>query len=447
MLNQSISKENLRRIFDYENRKGCYLEGQFFPDVAKYSEKIKRINHVFRTLARVKKIISKDTYIKRKDNLNNTKLEVIQIRDELINKNLEEIVNQLNKKEFALTVEQHHITTNKPVFTLGKSPEVFFLVKHLQYTLKRLYNIKQNNRERIILQLKAILNDKLPKYIIKIDIKNFYESINRKKLFSKLSDIPLLTFNSKRFITQIISKYEQIIDNKNGLPRGIGISAYLSELYMLDIDESIKSIPDVIYYARYVDDIVVVFSPILASDVTGYLKEIENLINNYDLHLNDKTKQINFYNKKSGYEFNYLGYDIKYSSKTIKILIGKKKIDRYKSRIDSALSDYEKKEIYKGKSSRKLLIKRIQFLTGNTKLSNSKKTVMVGIYYSNRLNCDAQILTSLDSYLQYKIRSLHNSSLKKRLSKFSFVEGFDKKIFRNFTAKDLGHITSVWKDD
>lgn len=451
MLNQSISKENFRKIFEYENRKGKYLEGEYFPKVAELSEKIKRINHTLKGIKKSKEKISTEIYLRRKKILNDKKKELIDNRDKLINIELEQISKTVNNKNFSLKLSKHEFISPKPIYTLGKSPEVFFLVKHIQYTLKRLYKIKQSNREEIILQIKAVLNDKFPKYIIKIDIKAFYESINKKLLIKKLNKIPLLTLNSKRFIGQILRGYESITNQTKtnqtkGIPRGVGVSAYLSELYMVDVDERIKNIDDIIYYARYVDDIVIIFSPKLSSNTPGYINQVEKIINDNDLQLNDKTREIDFCSKKNNYQFNYLGYDIKYSSNSILIQIGKKKINRYKERIDLSFSDYKKKEKYKCQYARRLLIKRIQFLTGNTKLSNSKKSVMVGVYFSNKLNSKSSSILSLDNYLKHKISTLNNVSLQKRLSKFSFVKGFDERVFRNFTTKDLGLITSVWKN-
>lgn len=39
MLDQSFSIENFRKILDIENRKGNYLEGEFFTDIADISKK------------------------------------------------------------------------------------------------------------------------------------------------------------------------------------------------------------------------------------------------------------------------------------------------------------------------------------------------------------------------------------------------------------------------
>ena len=42
-LDQSFSSNNLRKIFDYENRKGNYLEGRFFSEEGEFSSQIEEI--------------------------------------------------------------------------------------------------------------------------------------------------------------------------------------------------------------------------------------------------------------------------------------------------------------------------------------------------------------------------------------------------------------------
>ena len=44
MLDQSFSAENFRKILDYENRKGLYLEGEYFQDIEIITEEIKKCN-------------------------------------------------------------------------------------------------------------------------------------------------------------------------------------------------------------------------------------------------------------------------------------------------------------------------------------------------------------------------------------------------------------------
>jgi hypothetical protein len=44
MLDQSFSAENFKKILDLENRKGIYLEGEFYSDIADINRKIKEAN-------------------------------------------------------------------------------------------------------------------------------------------------------------------------------------------------------------------------------------------------------------------------------------------------------------------------------------------------------------------------------------------------------------------
>ena len=56
-LDQSFSSNNLRKIFDYENRKGNYLEGkfffkkgEFFPEIEEITRKLKQCSSEFKEL-------------------------------------------------------------------------------------------------------------------------------------------------------------------------------------------------------------------------------------------------------------------------------------------------------------------------------------------------------------------------------------------------------------
>ena len=40
---QSFTPDNFRKIIDYENRRGLYLEAAFFPEAAKIAQEIKEL--------------------------------------------------------------------------------------------------------------------------------------------------------------------------------------------------------------------------------------------------------------------------------------------------------------------------------------------------------------------------------------------------------------------
>lgn len=108
-------------------------------------------------------------------------------------------------------------------------------------------------------------------YIVKTDIKSFYDKIphdNLKRLLlggvnnridNRLKQIPENSADQyKKFIDALFSITETITEGNIGLPQGPAYARYLAEIYLDNIDSSfderIKS-GDVILYQRYVDDI------------------------------------------------------------------------------------------------------------------------------------------------------------------------------------------------
>lgn len=100
----------------------------------------------------------------------------------------------------------------------------FFISKKLQESIRRIYKIKQASRYAILSEIINILEDKSPKYVIRTDIKGFYESIPQKKLLDKLNNDYLLSARSKKFIQQILEEYNKLTcqsdsDTAKGVPR------------------------------------------------------------------------------------------------------------------------------------------------------------------------------------------------------------------------------------
>ena len=69
MLNQSFSAENFRKILDLENRKGVFLEGEFFLSLKPITEDIRECNKNIKNKKKDKKAHGdelKELYEKRK---------------------------------------------------------------------------------------------------------------------------------------------------------------------------------------------------------------------------------------------------------------------------------------------------------------------------------------------------------------------------------------------
>ena len=320
-----------------------------------------------------------------------------------------------------------------------------------------MYKVRQSNRYNIIRQLINILNDDFPKYLIRTDIDDFYESIPRDKILAKINSDQLLTQTSKKIIRNIVLEYKRLSKSDIGLPRGIGISAYLSELHMRAFDDAIKKHPKVVFYARYVDDIVIVFSPEEGSDISTYWSFLKKTLNDEQMGLefNDgengrenKTEKLDV-TVPHNHKIEYLGYEIRFGvgNKNPKLDFSSKKIKRYEKRIELAFNEFERHRKTNKKAAQKLLIKRALFLTGNTRLLNSKRHAMVGIFYSNNLLTEKRCLNALDRFFQAKATTLYEGSLKSRLKQMSFRQGFEQRIFSYFTTTDLAEIIKPWKNE
>jgi len=476
MLDQSFTANNFYNIFLYENRKGNNIEKKFFENdiYIKYTLKISEINSKLRTSRKtfIKNDIknrtpSKESFIRYKKYLRALKRKLKKEKETELLIILERISNNIQNKNFSFSLTTG-MFNGKTVYKIGNSPEEFFAIKQLQYNFKKLYKIKQSNRFEIVNQLNNLLSDNFPKYIIKTDIKSFYESIPNDIIISKLQQDNLLSPKSKDLVVKIIKKFKDIanIADTKGIPRGIGISAYLAEYYMRKVDDKIKNLTDIIYYARYVDDIIIIFSLKSTSQIPDYFSKIENIIEKdfNPLLINKKKTQIiiqkknnlqgKIYKKKRKYKvvnlssndinINYLGYSYLLNNK-LEITITDNKIQRYKKKIKLSFDEYLK---FKNKrKAYQYLRDRLTFLTKNYRLHNNKGHILTGLYFSNMLVTKLDFLDELDKYLKWYLnRYVKNTYHKSKLSEFGFKSGFEKIEYTKLSNNQIKNIIRIWKN-
>ncbi|MCM5704242.1 antiviral reverse transcriptase Drt3a [Larsenimonas salina] len=444
MHKQSFSQKNLRNVFDDENKKGRYLEGDFFPEIDQISKEVKSARQSLLYVNKKKSYYSQKTFEERKSRI----LAILRYRknnrSEKINESLFKVADRINHKSFALAIKSGVVRSNKPTYCIGDKAEDFFASKQLQKNIGLAFGVKQSNRHFIIPQVISILKDDLPKIVIRTDISSFYESLNHKMLFSIINANDSLSLSSKKMLGRLLSDYSNISENfGKGVPRGVGVSAVLSEVYMANFDSEVRGLKEVVYYARYVDDIIVVFCPPVPSKKESYSESIRDALKKYHLSMNEsKTRVIDLQRPESKDEFEFLGYKFN-TGKNVHVDLSRRKIESYQEKLDVAFEKFL--EGSRAKPEEKLLVKRIRFLTGNTKLTNNKGGAFVGIYFSNRFLNSFYGIDFLDVYLVLKIDELPKPSLIRRLKKISFNDGFHNKSFRKFTTKELSYITKVWK--
>ena len=335
------------------------------------------------------------------------------------------------------------------------------------------FNVNMPSRHQIMCQLKILLNTITNGYIIRADVEDFFESIPQTQLLQKLENNSLLSYKSFAFIKSILKMYEECKtkDDSNegkGVPRGVGISSMLSEIYMQDIDRIIRSRDEVVYYVRYVDDIFMILTSLGSEkSIEDYYKSLCGLFNTYGLSLHDttheKTKLIRVSNESDGKigGFDYLGYGLSLNvnkGKPLKTEYGLslKRKDKYRKKIEKAFLHFENLCKVNIRQARRDLLDSLDFITGNCRLANTKGGVKVGVFYSNDLLTKYGIknLEGLTNMLQsYRFTVYENAfvsshekdafvmKLKERISKFSFENSWENKRVCSLSIDRIAEIT------
>jgi hypothetical protein len=445
-MDQTSSIRNLNILLKEDREKGGDLEELYIAEAYKIRMRIvglKKLMTVCRAWAHAGKMTDA-TFIKRKSRID-LLLEKRKLQhDREIETALDLISKTVGKKDFRVSV--HQLPTpvgGKSVYGIGKNLAEILAVRLIQRVLKILYEVNMPSRDILVNQIKSLALDSMPKYIIRADVEHFYESVRHDDLLETIHQSPQLSIVVKRILTRLIKDYVDVSGDKKGLPRGIGISAYLSEIYLADIDKKIRRLKDVFYYARYVDDIVLMYAPERNELAKQYLQRLREIFDSRGLALNSKTAELNLLETLKG-KFEYLGYEFDISPSTRGIRLSSRKIKKYRDRIEKSFSDYSKKSLFIADKAADELFVRCLFLTGNMRLFSRKSNAFIGIYFSNKYITDTAQLYGLDMFYKHKISGLTDLSLKRKLLKISFESGFQEKSFRSFDFKRLSEISQGW---
>ena len=211
------------------------------------------------------------------------------------------------------------------------------------------YNIK--NTVNLTEQLKDIKITNKTK-IISLDIKNLYTNIPINETLDIIRDQLKLLNQDDDKTNQIISLLELTLKQnyfkynnvyyyqKDGLPMGSPISSIISEIFLQSLENihisTLKMKYGIIYYGRYVDDILVIYD-----DDSDQSSEILNSFNNIHSKLHftlekEINNSINFLDLKITKTNNkYISFDIFRKPTTSKVSINKNSIHPYNQKISN----------------------------------------------------------------------------------------------------------------
>ncbi len=435
ILDQSFSAQNFEVIFNMLNRKGKVDITRMSTDYQQAVADMKNTYAQIRDQKRVKRSDWTNDDKSRFDSLNTGLKDLNKRKIDALRANLQAIADTVNSRVFRFVMNKHQYDGHEE-FTIEKtSLAVDYAICQLQYNIKQTFQLETAGRHTIMLSLKRLLNTKSPLYIIRTDVSGFFESISQDMLYKKLNDNSLLSYKSKAFIKAIMQEFEEIkdiniISKDLGIPRGVGISSMLSEIFMKDIDRLIKTRREVIYYVRYVDDIFILLSSIHPFDsIEDYYADLTMLFSDYGLTLKSitdtKCQLIDYVKvRPSSKNFEYLGYrlELRYSRTGLELKYGlsQRKKDKIKERIDNAFTHYENLSKISIKQARRDLLDSLKLITGNIRLHNSKSGIKTGLYYNNNL-IDEIGLVDLDILTRY----LHGKILNVYADAFVSINNMD----------------------
>ena len=300
----------------------------------------------------------------------------------------------------------------------------------------------------------------MPLHIIRTDISSFYESIPQTVLLEKIEGNTLLSYKSKAFIRALLKIYDDCKDETKvvkgvGVPRGVGISPLLSEIYVRDLDSHIKSFIGTQFYARYVDDIFIILTtlPEGQKNAKDYFVSLQAMFEKYGLILKDETdpkkkcKLLDVIHEDDSFDpFDYLGYSITISRNkkqtTATFGLSENKIKHFKEKVDHIVAHFENKSKENIKEAYNDLFDLLNYITGNTKLFKSKAGVKVGLFYNNDLLDKIEDLDDLQQYLRTKeIEPSHNATgwafckikIAQKIQDISFRDRWEQKKMFHFS--------------
>lgn len=359
----------------------------------------------------------------------------------------------------------------KTVYRLARHQDEL-VERKIRQNLKRCTSVFLDGRTQIVKKLQLLLEEGVPYRVYRLDIRSFYESFQRDHVFNVISGIKTLSPHNRNLIESLLNAHAVI--GGSGVPRGLSISAILSEVLMREFDQRVRSAPDTFYYSRYVDDIIIVSSA--RENDTIFLRTLCAWLPP-GLELNpDKMNVVTVSGRveKEASEvapvlicFDYLGYQFSVKNPTkkeagkvkdgdlsrkVSVDIARKKIERIKTRIVRSFLSYAKS------SDWNLLRDRIAFLTRNFSVYNLKAggKKIAGIYHSYPLvEKDARGLKDLDRFLRNAVLSKNgrvfsitsamiSMNQKRQLLAYSFVRGHQNRSFVYFSAKRISQIQSCW---
>ncbi|MEG2942727.1 hypothetical protein RU97_GL001308 [Enterococcus canis] len=266
--------------------------------------------------------------------------------------------------------------------------------------IEKKYGIRLSSREQIIKQLietlthgnhESYLLPRIDLRIIRSDIKNFFPSVNKHSLYKKISQGNMLSLS-----TIDILKPMFFSSSVSGIPLGLPFSNALSEVYLENFDQDIRTAFNPIFYFRYVDDIIIINynnNRITSETDLNILREV---FKTHFLLLNETKTEFSVFKNNEELNFNYLGYHFTSDKGKLLINISDCKFKKLINKIKRDFYNYKQSSRSK-KQFWILYYKIMNIIYGVTSIDKYGKNMQFGLGFTYRfINDKSQMLDLLN---------------------------------------------------
>ncbi|UQW96677.1 reverse transcriptase domain-containing protein [Rummeliibacillus sp. G93] len=366
---------------------------------------------------------------------NSTAVGIDKMTKKIFERNLDEHIDTIQRKvidgsyRFTYYKEKLIIKNRNSYPRMISIPTIRdkIVLKKLQILLRELFEINPPLVQTVIQNIKNQLNSFSS--FIKIDISNFYGSLNhnilKKRLKTKIkkTEIRNLLMNAIQnpTVPDSHTRNNSYKKSDKGVPQGLPIANTLAEIYMKKLDDRYGKKLNLRYF-RYVDDILILCDK---SELTKIKQDILNDLKlSYELPINtDKTIHGDI---KEGFEF--LGYAAEFNEKKNKMILTIKKSAKLK--FEQSLVDlfakYSKSNISPQEFMFYLNLKITGSISKKVDEKNEKIEKKFGwLFFYSQLD-DVKYLHHLD-YLVEKFIDQYNLR-----SKFEAADAQHKKFYKAY---------------
>ncbi|MBR5340837.1 MAG: group II intron reverse transcriptase domain-containing protein [Erysipelotrichaceae bacterium] len=193
------------------------------------------------------------------------------------------------------------------------------LYKYEDKISENCYSFRRNQTAKTAFDRILKISDLNNKYVLKLDIHNYFNSIDTDQLIKILDEVidderlyDFMCYLLKQ--DRCIYNGEEISENR-GAMAGVPLSGFFADIYLKDLDE--RMVKENVEYYRYADDMIIFFNDM--DELDHYYELIREYLNGKNLLLNEEKYKVSLPHEAWEFlGFNYLDGKIDLSAVTIR---------------------------------------------------------------------------------------------------------------------------------